>query len=665
MSFSVLKEKVDKRFEELSKHDLFEVNLDRNTLINAYLNTFEDPEERQEHNCNCCKSFLRNYGNVVAIINNKIETLWEFETEAPYAMVPKVLHNIVKNAEIKSVFLPEESRLGTDYNYQQPKEGNTEVIKWEHFYHIISCTKLYRGAKSVESAIGESNSTRQVFQRALYEITAGACESVIELIAQGSLYKGDEFKPMVKDFLKHKINYLELDQKEKELYTWSNYKHTGNIRNSSIGTLLINLSDDMDINLAVNKFEVIVAPQNYKRPKPVITKLMVEKAEKEIKALGVEKSLMRRHAVLDDIPVDKMIFVDRDIKQLSLFENLASTIFEDTNKFKKIEKVPINKFLTEVIPTAHKIELLLENKHSNKFINLLTAQYEESPTIFNWDSHISWSYPKGLTDSIEEKVKRAGGNTDGELVVSLEWFNFDDLDLHVTQPNGNKIWYSRPKDTNTGGVLDVDMNVSKLNENRYSRTPVENIVWPNKNKLLEGRYEIRVNNYTHRENIDVGFNIEVKNHGTVFNFGYSNEMKHRECINIATINYSKKEGIRIIKGTESSINRSINGLDTTKFHRVSLIMNSPNYWGENKCGHKHIFFMLDKAKVEESPRGFFNEFLKPKYLEHKRVFEVLGSKLKVPESEEQMAGLGFSTTQRNEIILKVTGSSTRIIKVII
>ena len=73
MDFHIVKTAVAERFEELSKHKLFQVNIpERDTLVDIYLNSFPE-EERQHHNCNCCKSFIRQYGNIVAIIDGKLD----------------------------------------------------------------------------------------------------------------------------------------------------------------------------------------------------------------------------------------------------------------------------------------------------------------------------------------------------------------------------------------------------------------------------------------------------------------------------------------------------------------------------------------------------------------------------------------------------------------
>lgn len=91
-------------------------------------------------------------------------------------------------------------------------------------------------------------------------------------------------------------------------------------------------------------------------------------------------------------------------------------------------------------------------------------------------------------------------------------------------------------------------------------------------------------------------------------------------------------------------------------------MNSPNHWKE-EVGNKHVFFVIEGAKNDETPRGFFNEFLKDELTKNRKVFEVLGSRLKVEPSDRQVTGVGFSTTQRNSIICRVDGTFKRTVKV--
>lgn len=98
---------------------------------------------------------------------------------------------------------------------------------------------------------------------------------------------------------------------------------------------------------------------------------------------------------------------------------------------------------------------------------------------------------------LNRRLTREGAQT-GDLQFSLMWNNFNDIDLHVTDPFGEVIYFGN-RSSASGGILDVDMNVH-YKMGRYSEQAVENIFWP-AGSAPSGKYKVKVIHYlNHRQN---------------------------------------------------------------------------------------------------------------------------------------------------------------------
>lgn len=111
------------------------------------------------------------------------------------------------------------------------------------------------------------------------------------------------------------------------------------------------------------------------------------------------------------------------------------------------------------------------------------------------------------------------------------------------------------------------------------------------------------------------------------------------------------------------MSKEIWGISTNNFVDVTFLTKSPNYWDDNKIGNLHYFFILKNCKNEEEARGLYNEFLLGSLDKHRKVFEVIGNKLKCEKSDRQMSGLGFSETKRDSLVCRVEGKFSRILKI--
>jgi uncharacterized protein YfaP (DUF2135 family) len=94
--------------------------------------------------------------------------------------------------------------------------------------------------------------------------------------------------------------------------------------------------------------------------------------------------------------------------------------------------------------------------------------------------------------NVSNQVSKIQGTQIGSMNVTLQWFDGNDLDMHVWCPCGTKICYSNKNCSSCGGAHDVDMNAGG---NVNSTDPVEHIRFGN---MKNGTYKYQVNYYSQK-----------------------------------------------------------------------------------------------------------------------------------------------------------------------
>lgn len=126
-----------------------------------------------------------------------------------------------------------------------------------------------------------------------------------------------------------------------------------------------------------------------------------------------------------------------------------------------------------------------------------------------------------------ERLAREGGKS-GVVQISLAWDDYNDLDMHVFCPSGERIYFNNRKSA-CGGELDVDMNVRPK-----SKKPIENVVWTD--QAPDGEYKIGVHFYRHhrkrRTKKTCQFRLRVVTYGQAKE--YSGELTHGDPMSIIT-----------------------------------------------------------------------------------------------------------------------------------
>lgn len=135
------------------------------------------------------------------------------------------------------------------------------------------------------------------------------------------------------------------------------------------------------------------------------------------------------------------------------------------------------------------------------------------------------------------QIATEGGR--GSLKINLKWNTYDDLDLHVFDPDGFEIYYGEKQHQcqEVLGQLDIDANAGSS----HTRTPQENIFWEDGKNAPVGHYRVSVVYFSKKDTFNsVPFTVTVypgKGESKVFTGIVYNAKDRREIIEF---DYSEK-----------------------------------------------------------------------------------------------------------------------------
>lgn len=668
---------IEKRFREMADGELYAVQIA--DLFGNYLDAFPAGANpifrvRTEHDCSCCKSFVRNVGHLVSLKGGQISTVWDVPgLEYPYDIVAARLSEHVRSHAISSVFRTKEGRFGAPVTNELRDDA---TIRWHHFFCDVP--GRFR-SNAPEAARGDISTTAQVLRRGLEEFTHEAIATVADLIASNTLYRGAEFQSQLNAFSQlHAAYPREGSPGEKDAFVWS---HVGSsharFRNTVIGTLVQDLSAGEDLEASVRSYEKKVAPENYKRPTALITPRMIEDAVAKLRDLGLESAVERRFARISDVSVNNVLFVDNAVRG-SMKDGLTSLLMEAarpaTVDVKGAEPISMEDFLSRIVPQATSIDLLVENKHLPNFMSLTAPVHSDAGKLFKWNNGFAWSYDGDVADSMRQRVQSRGGRVDGVLRFTHQWNdvgrNASLMDLHIFMPghqftktpcaehtindtygDDRRIGWNRRNDPSSRGVQDVDYTAQAPE----GYIPVENITFPDLWRMPEGDYVMKIHNWHLRAPTTSAFKAEIEFAGQVFQYEHPQPLKHKEWVPLAVVTLRGGSfSIRHLHPTTTS-SQGKWGVNTETLVPVDTLLASPNHWDGQATGNKHWFFILKDCRNPAPTRGIYNEFLSGALEPHRKVFEVLGAKTKCPPTNDQLSGVGFSSTRHDKATVVVKG----------
>ena len=358
-------------------------------------------EARQHYDCRTCRNFVNKYGSLVCIDDdgNLEPVMWNHSPEF-FASAVNSIRERVRKSKVTGVFITDEKRLGI------PKTG-----VWTHFAVDVPKYMIYHNRlKSPFQASAEKHEDFKMVQNAVSEYSIETVEAAVNLLRSDSMYRGEKILGIAEWFLD--ILKTVKNNPKRSNIIWKKVATAPagfcHISSSMIGTLLDDIRDGLDIDVVRYRFNEKMDPLHYQRPKVAPSSGNVARAEKIVAELGLENSLTRRFARLDEI---ETIWKPSDMTD----ESTSSGVFagvKTKDEPKKKSNYNTNdshhttmtweKFRRTVLPTAKKIEL--SNFYGrNTFAALVTAEDFNAPPIIMWDSEerrnpFSWyTYANGST----------------------------------------------------------------------------------------------------------------------------------------------------------------------------------------------------------------------------------------------------------------------------
>lgn len=366
---------------------LFTVAVERHELFETYLATLPE-EARQEHNCSCCRDFLRQYGNLVAITKDgrQVSAMWNPDA-APelYRDAVALMARTVEGAKVTGVFISSEGMWG------EPQAGG-----FSHFAVEPMTNQIYRRSVSSPMTARQKMAVKRedyrTLQRGLAEFSRDTVAQAITLLDADALSRGEKVIGPVRWLLNLIDATADKHGRAKENVTWLAVAGAPvgfcQPRSTMAGTLLEDIAAGMSFDEVRRRFESKMHPLRYQRPQAAPSAGNIQQAEKLVKELGIDRALQRRFARLDEL---KTIW--RPTEPAKPAAESKGGVFGHLQPKGAVTPAPMDmdatditwvKFAKKVLPDAKQIEFLVNHNRAN-FTALLTAVHDDAPAIIQWD----------------------------------------------------------------------------------------------------------------------------------------------------------------------------------------------------------------------------------------------------------------------------------------
>lgn len=392
-AFGKFSDAIKQQFNASKDKPLF--TCDAGDLYSIYLDSFSDPVQRQHHTCNCCRQFIERYGNLVVIdleTGRQKSAIWPDFSEGfiPTLFVGAAadLAHAVRNAKVNGVFVSSDKTWGT------PVTG-----PWSHFNVKPSVVHNDRLLTPYQ-IMAQKRQDFGTLSHGLADFSADTVKTALSLLETDALYRSEKVIGPAKFLhdLHNKIDGIKNRELRNNL-VWHAVATApvgfSTPRSSMVGTLLEDIAAGKSFDSIKRSFAAKMHPLQYQRPQAPASEGNIEQAEKIVAKLGIEKSLQRRFARIDEM---QLLWSPQRQEDTPDAGGVFSHLRKGRDKTNPVigdgGAITWVKFAAKVLPAAERIQVFIDPYRSN-FTGVLTAVDPDAPPIFQWDGEenrnpVSW-----------------------------------------------------------------------------------------------------------------------------------------------------------------------------------------------------------------------------------------------------------------------------------
>lgn len=367
---------IGSRISDLGDVPLF--TTDTENLFDTFLSNIPE-HSRQHYNCHACRDFVNRYGGLVVILEGgeAIPAVWN--GNAPELFRPSVadMEKAIRKAKITGVFLSKEKTLGT------PVTG-----EWTHM-HAANPRIFVERLHTVHEVMAEKKADFILLKQSMNEYPVEAINQALLLLKSDALYRSEKVLGVAEWFKElHEKCSAEKNSRTRDNLVWRavalappGYCH---LKNTMIGTLLDDIVSGRSLEDVSSRFAAKMHPLQYQRPQAAPSRGSIERAETIVAKLGIEKSLVRRFAQLDEVQTVWRPKESIEPTTNGVFSHLKPKGETEIQKDAPAVIITWKKFVETVLPSAISMELNVP-EYGN-FMAMLTAEDIDAPPIIQWDT---------------------------------------------------------------------------------------------------------------------------------------------------------------------------------------------------------------------------------------------------------------------------------------